>query len=354
VEIKNIQSEISKLLNSAINEQRISNAYIFYGTSGSGKEALAIEFAKDISCTDSEKFISSDNIFFIMPAKKDFYEKLFKSKSFDSEEYKNWKKFLSNKIHNPLQKKILSDSKNIPVEAIKNLKEKIYFKSKKRKVVLIFNSEALSHGSAESANMLLKILEEPPKNTTFILVTDLIDQVKPTIKSRCQTVYVPRITSDIISKIFLSNKNFSTDFISFISDNNLNTIDSLMLWNEVKILECVKSYINAIRYKNADSISSFKNLTLDLYSSSRNEFNLSFKVIKKFIKLLSMQNESIDSKIGFNEFEDLASIVSSKYINMNHTDLVKNIEDFHQSLDANANPQLSLMNMIINSNKALN
>ena len=122
----------------------------------------------------------------------------------------------------------------------------------------------------------------------------------------------------------------------------------------VKILGCVKSYINAIRYKNADSISSFKNSTLDLYSSSRNEFNLSFKVIKKFIKLLSMQNESIDSKIGFNEFEDLASIVSSKYINMNHTDLVKNIEDFHQSLDANANPQLSLMNMIINSNKALN
>jgi DNA polymerase-3 subunit delta' len=354
VEIKDMQSEISKLLSSAINEQKISNAYIFYGPPGSGKEALALEFAKEISSTVSEKFISSDNIFFIIPAKKDFYEKLFKSKSFDSEEYKNWKIFLSNKIHNPLQKKILSDSKNIPVEAIKNLKEKIYFKSKKRKVVLIFNSEALSHGSAESANMLLKILEEPPKNTTFILVTDLIDQVKPTIKSRCQTVYVPRLTSDVISKIFLSNKNFSTEFISFIADNNLNTIDSLILWNEAKVLECIKSYINAIRYKNADSISSFTNSTLDLYISSKNEFNLFFKVIKKFIKLLSMQNESINSRIGFNEFEELALIVGSKYTNMNYVELVKNIEDFHQTLDANANPQLSLMNMIINSNKALN
>jgi DNA polymerase III delta prime subunit len=221
-------------------------------------------------------------------------------------------------------------------------------------VVLIFNSEALSHGSAESANMLLKILEEPPKNTTFILVTDLIDQVKPTIKSRCQTVYVPRLTSDVISKIFLSNKNFSTEFISFIADNNLNTIDSLILWNEAKVLECIKSYINAIRYKNADSISSFTNSTLDLYISSKNEFNLFFKVIKKFIKLLSMQNESINSRIGFNEFEELALIVGSKYTNMNYVELVKNIEDFHQTLDANANPQLSLMNMIINSNKALN
>ena len=148
------------------------------------------------------------------------------------------------------------------IRMIKNLKEKIYFKSNNRKVVLIFNSEALSHGSAESANMLLKILEEPPKNTTFILVTDLIDQVTPTIKSRCQTIYVPRLTSEVISSIFSSNKSFSTDFISFITDNNLNTIDSLMLWNESKVLECIKNYMNAIRYKNADSISNFTNSTL--------------------------------------------------------------------------------------------
>ena len=349
-----MQSSLSKKLDLFITEKRISNAYIFYGTSGSGKEALALDFARKISSTNLEKFISSSNIFFIIPGKKDFYEKLFKSKSFDSEEYKIWKKFLSNKIHNPLQKKVLSDSNNIPLEVIKNLKEKIYFKSKKRKVVLIFNSEALSHGSAESANMLLKILEEPPKNTTFILVTDLIDRVKPTIKSRCQTLYVPRLTSDVISKVFSSNKIFSTDFISFITDNNLNTIDTLILWNEIKVLECVKGYINAIRYKNADSISNFTNSTLDLYSSSKNEFNLSFIVIKKFIKLLSMQSESIKYEIGLNEFEELASIVNSKYTNMIHSELVKNIEDFYQNLDANANPQLSLMNMIIKSNKALN
>ncbi len=349
-----MQGSISKKLDLFITEKRISNAYIFYGTSGSGKEALALDFARKISSTNLEKFISSSNIFFIIPGKKDFYEKLYKSKSFDSEEYKNWKKFLSNKIHNPLQKKVLSDSNNIPLEVIKNLKEKIYFKSKKRKVVLIFNSEALSHGSAESANMLLKILEEPPKNTTFILVTDLIDRVKPTIKSRCQTLYVPRLTSDVISNVFSSNKTFSTDFISFITDNNLNTIDTLILWNEIKVLECVKGYINAIRYKNADSISNFTNSTLDLHRSSKNEFNLSFIVIKKFIKLLSMQSESIKYEIGLNEFEELASIVNSKYTNMIHSELVKNIEDFYQNLDANANPQLSLMNMIIKSNKALN
>ena len=127
-----------------------------------------------------------------------------------------------------------------------------------------------------------------------------------------------------------------------------------MLWNEETVLECVKNYINAIRYKNADSISNFTDSILNLYSSSTNEFDLSFRIIKKFIKLLSMQSKSINSKIGLKEFEELASVVGTKYVNMNHTELIKNIEDFRQALDRNANPQLSLMNMIINSNKALN
>ena len=94
-------------------------------------------------------------------------------------------------MYNPFLKKDLSNSNNIPVEAINHLKKKIYLKTNDRKIVLIFNSEALSYGSGESANMLLKVLEEPPRNTTFILLTDYIDKVMPTIKSRCQSVYVP-------------------------------------------------------------------------------------------------------------------------------------------------------------------
>ena len=91
-------------------------------------------------------------------------------------------------------------------------KEKIYFKTDSRKIVLIFNSEALSHGSGESANMLLKVLEEPPGNTTFILVTDYIDKVMPTIKSRCQSVYVPRLTNESIEQFFAKDNLLSFGF----------------------------------------------------------------------------------------------------------------------------------------------
>ena len=354
MEIKEIQSDVWGKLETAIDKNQISNAYVIYGPSGSGKEALSLEFSRHVLLCELTDLTSNENITFIAPASKDFYQNLFKSKSFDSDEYNQWKEFLSNKIYNPYSKKLLSDSNNIPVDTIKNLKDKIYFKTDTRKIVIIFNAEALSSGGGESANMLLKVLEEPPSNTTFILVTDYIDKIMPTIKSRCQSIFVPRISNQSIEQFFVTNTIFSSHFISFITDNNLNAIDSLNQWSENQILDCIKAYFNAIRYKNADSISSFVDKIINLLNSSKNDLDFHLSVIKKFIKLISMRNQSMKNDIQFAELEDLASIIDNKYKNMNHLKLISNIEDFNRSLNGNANPRLSLMNMIINSNKALN
>ncbi|HCM75012.1 MAG TPA: DNA polymerase III subunit delta, partial [Cytophagales bacterium] len=50
------------------------------------------------------------------------------------------------------------------------------------------------HGSA--ANGILKILEEPPQNTFFLLVSNAADRLLPTIVSRTQLVQVPMLTDD--------------------------------------------------------------------------------------------------------------------------------------------------------------
>ena len=354
MEISQIQSGAWQKFESAIKEEKISNAYIIYGPSGSGKEALALQFVAQILSLKITDLVSNENITFIAPASKDFYQNLFKSKTFETDEYNQWKEFLSNKMYNPFLKKVLSDSNNIPVVTINNLKEKIYFKTASRKIVVIFNSEALSHGSGESANMLLKVLEEPPSNTTFILATDHIEKVMPTIKSRCQSIYVPRLTNESIEQFFVKNNLLSSNFISFITDNDLNALNSLNSFDKEEILDCIKDYFNAIRYKNAESISGFIDRIENLYKSSRNEFDFHLSVIGKFIKLISIINQSIDYDIEFEEFEELALIINKKYENMDHIKLIENIEKFISAIDGNANFRLSLMNMIINSNKALN
>ena len=67
-----------------------------------------------------------------------------------------------------------------------------------------------------------------------------------------------------------------------------------------------------------------------------------------------MINQSIEYDIEFEELEELALIINKKFENMDQIKLIKNMEEFVSSLDGNANLRLSLMNMIINSNKALN
>ena len=98
----------------------------------------------------------------------------------------------------------------------------------------------------------------------------------------------------------------------------------------------------------------YKRQIENLYKSSRNEFDFHLSVIGKFIKLISIINQSIDYDIEFEEFEELALIINKKYENMDHIKLIENIEKFISAIDGNANFRLSLMNMIINSNKALN
>ena len=57
-----------------------------------------------------------------------------------------------------------------------------------KKIILIDGVENLN---ISSANALLKILEEPPNKTLFILITSKINLITPTIQSRCQKIFFP-------------------------------------------------------------------------------------------------------------------------------------------------------------------
>lgn len=64
------------------------------------------------------------------------------------------------------------------------------------RVVIIYLPEKMN---AETANKLLKLIEEPPLKTVFFLVTEQYDSVLPTIKSRCQLLRLPPLKEDDIS-----------------------------------------------------------------------------------------------------------------------------------------------------------
>jgi DNA polymerase III subunit delta' len=88
------------------------------------------------------------------------------------------------------------EKKNISIEETRTAIEALTIGSHRggNRIILIYPLEMLR---SDSANTLLKSLEEPPANTIFILLADRVDRVLPTIRSRCRLVAAPRPDRDL-------------------------------------------------------------------------------------------------------------------------------------------------------------
>jgi DNA polymerase III subunit delta' len=78
-------------------------------------------------------------------------------------------------VEKDVRDRILPEAARAPIEG-------------ERKVLLLFEAERLRGNRNESANAMLKTLEEPPARTVVVLVTGAPDDLLPTIRSRCQRI----------------------------------------------------------------------------------------------------------------------------------------------------------------------
>ena len=82
----------------------------------------------------------------------------------------------SYRVKDDVRERILPEAARAPIEG-------------DRKVIVLFEAERLRGNQNESANAMLKTLEEPPDRTVVVLVTGAPDDLLPTITSRCQRLW---------------------------------------------------------------------------------------------------------------------------------------------------------------------
>ncbi len=160
----NIEShdKAKRILRQQIKAGRVGHAYLFVGKNGIGKSLVAKVFASDIM-DDLDKGLIE------------------KSKHPD---FKLWE----------------TDKKYIGVSTIRNLQEGLFLSKtqSKRKVVMINEGEKLT---TQAQNALLKILEDPPEETTFLILVENLSKLLPTLISRCQIVRFAPLDHESILKI---------------------------------------------------------------------------------------------------------------------------------------------------------
>lgn len=207
------QKSVIDRLRTSVAEQRVSHALLFYGPEGSGKFAVALAFARYISCENRtaedgcgvcpscvkyDKLIHPD-LHFVFPVikKKQGTEPV-------SDTYiAQWRGMVLRAPWFSLNTwteamEVANEQAIIPVAEAAEIVRKLSLKSFESdfKIMIIWLPEKMN---AETANKLLKIIEEPPAKTLFILVSEEDDKLLPTITSRCQPVRIPSVPAEEIS-----------------------------------------------------------------------------------------------------------------------------------------------------------
>ncbi len=204
------QTHLKQELIRAINSDKIAHAQLLQGPAGHGGLPLALAFSQFLFCSDRQsedscgrcasclkvQQLQHPDLHFVYPVVQsigkvsdlflsDWRSQIEQSPYFD---LFAWTERIDNKLRKPI----------IGTEESKDIIRKLSLKGYEGgyKVMIIWQPEEMN---ADCANKLLKILEEPPARTLFLLVSEDASKLMITIQSRTQLIRVPKITTEDLS-----------------------------------------------------------------------------------------------------------------------------------------------------------
>ena len=195
---------------------KLPHALLFHGPSGTGKEGHAIEMAALMNCTTPQdegpcgicpsckntKSLQHGSVKLILPLPRG---KIKSSEdpvtnSFSESLLKEYLEMLKEKEADPYYSIRVPGANTILINSIRELKHDVALSTVNNdwRVILIFQAEKLCIPSPEAAHALLKVLEEPPEQTLFILVSSQSKAILDTIRSRCQSLYFSPLSTEVL------------------------------------------------------------------------------------------------------------------------------------------------------------
>jgi DNA polymerase-3 subunit delta' len=357
------QEALKKQLIQTVIDNRISHAQLFAGLEGTGGLPIALAYAQYICCsnrteTDScgtciscqkyEKLIHPD-LHFVFPVVNPGNG----GKAVSDDFLKQWREALLEMPYQNLNhwiEIIASENKQGGIfekesgEIIRKLNLKTY--ESEYKVMIIWMPEKMH---VVASNKLLKMIEEPPAKTLFLLVSENPGQLLATILSRCQYIKVMPIEQAAIQKA-LANKG--------LPENQLNEVVRVSAGNYFKALEllqtqdeeeiCFTMFVNLMRNCFAKKVLELIRWSDEIAGMGREKqkkfLNVSLRLVRENFTL----NVASPSVVYMNNKETNFSEKFHPYIN--HNNIFQINEELNRAfyhIESNGNAKIIFLDLAL-------
>ena len=363
MQFKNIPSNKKTKTNllESVKNNRLSHAHLLLGEDGSASLAIAWAFAQYLICVNRSEedscgkcssclkssSLNHPDIHWVFPIVSS------KGKPSNCDLFlADWRSFLLQNNY-PSEKQWFSYLGEVNKQGFigigdaNNITKKMLFKPYEAsyQVIIIWHSEKMI---ASAANKLLKTLEEPPKNTVFLLLCSNKDALLDTIVSRLQRVRIPPPSIDVLASFlnerFSSNKDLA-EKIAGISKRNIGKAIELLGENE-KTTENIESFQRWARLcyqaKLLDLCEWVEEVKLWGREQQKGFLSYALHVIRECL----VQRFEVDSIKKTNNEELLFIKNFSPFINQSNViEIVKELELAHVHLARNGNSKIIFMDL---------
>ncbi|MFQ3575466.1 MAG: DNA polymerase III subunit delta [Cytophagales bacterium] len=355
--------EQKRALISSLKTSHVAHAQLFYGVEGSASLPLALAYAQYLNCenpkeSDScgecaschkmKKFIHPD-LHFLMPLAATADMKKGDKKK---ELMMMWRNFLIEQPFGSSQDWIASHGAknsqlNISVDEARALASPLFLKSNegRYKIAFIWLAEFMN---AASANMLLKILEEPPGDTVFLLVSNDYEKILPTILSRVQLNFVPLFSDEEILGYLTTHypEKEEIDLIKaqYLGEGNLGKAMKIVENSDFGDFEFFMDWMRKCYSNDFSNILKLGEQFSALGREKQKEvLHSGIKLFREVLVASAKTNLTRVSPEIKDSFEKFVSAINKE----NLEKIYKSLNDSVYHIERNANPQISFLNTSI-------
>ncbi len=327
------QNRPVRLLTSALRSGNIAHAYLFTGPEGVGKRNAAKTFAMACSCRGAE---------------------------YSGQEGRTRKNARGRPHVNPCFRcrtcrKMLADShpdlhwiesrgETIRVDQIRELCRLLYMKpyEAEKRIAVIAGAEKLN---PEAGNTLLKILEEPPENTIFILTAPQASDLLETILSRCRHIRFNPVSAESIRRWLEEHYEVSAAEASVIASMAGGSISRAESMTEKDWITRRNWLIETLKELDSQPVNC-RLAFAEALARDASRLGSALGIMKSWYRDLAVYNLNPGLLIN-QDLEDEIAGLSGRFPLQAALDAVGSIEEAEAGIQANANPRLTVDRLIL-------